>query len=374
MKVALVHDFLFKMGGAEKTLLSIGKIFPSAPIYTLLYDESGTKEEFKNKKIITSSLQNKPKFLRDKSKLLLSKFPKAIEEFDFSGFDIVISDSNSFAHGAVTKPETFHFTYCYSPTRYLWDWHYEYLDENNIGQGILGIIIRNQLSKIRVWDKMASKRTDRWCAISKHVQKRIKKYYRADSLVVHPPVKIENYSLSNKPAKDYYLIVSRLSAYKKVDVAIKAFNKLKIPLKIVGEGSELTNLKKIAKSNIEFLGWQDDKVVSRLYSNCKGFVFPGEEDFGLTPVESMASGRPVVALRVGGVKETVVDGADGVFFDKCEPDLIAKAVNSLEKDYHKFKPNSIRLHALKFSEDKFMSNLKKTVIHEYQKYLTKLDA
>ncbi len=372
MKVALVHDFLFKMGGAEKTLLSMSKIFPDAPIYTILYDESGTKNNFTDKKIITSSLQNKPGFIKKRSKLLLKHFPAAIEEFDFSGYDIVISDSNSFAHGVITKPETFHFTYCYSPTRYLWDWYHEYLEENNIREGILGIAIRNQLSKIRVWDKNASRRTDKWCAISKHVQNRIKKYYRKDSFVIYPPTNIDSYNVSSKPPKDFYLIVSRLSPYKKIDVAVKAFNKLGIKLIIVGEGSELNKLKSIAEDNIEFLGWQEDKKVKQLFSDSRGLIFPGEEDFGLTPVESMASGRPVVAQNIGGVKETVVEGKTGVFFDNCNQKSIVNAVNRLEKNYDAFNPNDLKEHSKKFSEENFQKEFKRTIIHEYQKYITKL--
>ena len=364
MRIALVHDFLTKLGGAEKVLQVLHKIYPDAPVYTLLYDKEGTRGIFEkdNYKIITSSLQNKPAFIRKRIKLLLTKFPKAIEEFDFSDFDIVISDSNSFAHGIITNPRTVHICYCYSPTRYLWDWHNEYLEENHIGVGCVGRLIRDKLSQIRVWDRMAAEGVDFWIAQSQTVADRISKYYRKKSEIINPPVDLNNFIPSGKKSKDYYLLVSRLSPYKKIYIAIEAFNKLDKCLIIAGEGSDKNRLEVLADSSkIEFLGYISDKKYRELLQNCKAFIFPGEEDFGLTPVEAMASGRPVIAYGKGGVTETVVDGKTGLFFKQASAKSLISAVKKFEKDISKFKPEVCRKQAEKFSEEIFIQKIKNVI-------------
>ena len=368
MKVALVHDFITKIGGAERVLLILHKIFPEAPIYTLLYDKKTTRNLFENSDIRTSNLQKYPTFIRKRSRLLFSKFPQAIEQFDFSKFDLVISSSNSFAHGIITSPETLHITYCYSPMRYSWDWAQKYLAENNIGFGLLGLFIRSQISKIRLWDFYASKRTDFWIAISKTVARRIKKYYRTDSKVIYPPTEISNLLKSKKPAKDYYLIVSRLTQYKNIDLAILAFNKLRLPLYIIGEGQDLQRLKSLAKENVKFLDWQNDKDRDDYLSECKAFVFPGEDDFGLTPVEAMATGRPVIALNAGGVTETVVAGVTGEFFeDTNSTDDLEKTVRKVENNFH-YRPEDCQKQAEKFSEEIFIKNFKQFIEEKYKSF------
>jgi len=360
MRIALVHDFLTKLGGAEKVLQVLHKIYPDAPVYTLLYDKEGTHEIFEkdNYKIITSSLQKKPSFLRKRSKLLLTKFPKAIEEFDFSDFDVVISDSNSFAHGIITSPKTLHICYCYSPTRYLWDWSNEYLAENNIGFGVIGRLIRAKLSEIRVWDRMAADRANFWIAQSKTVADRVRKYYRKESIIINPPVDIKNFVPSHKNAKDFYLLVSRLSPYKKIDLAISAFNKLNKRLIIAGEGSDKNRLEILADSKqIEFLGYISDSKYHELLQNCKAFIFPGEEDFGLTPVEAMASGRPVIAYDKGGVTETVIEGKTGLFFNEPTAESLISVINKFEKNINNFKPDICRKRAEQFSEEIFINKI-----------------
>lgn len=365
MKIAIIHDYLTKIGGAENVLLVLHKMYPDAPIYTLLYDEVGTNHTFSDANIIPSKLNNLPKFIKNRSKILLPYFPQAIEEFDLSKYDIVISSSNSFAHGVITEPETIHITYCYSPTRYLWDWHNEYLEENHIGFGILGIFIRDMLHKIRTWDFLAADRTDRWIAISKTVAKRINKFYRKPAEIIFPPVEIENLLDNKEEAGDYYLIVSRLTPYKKIDLAIEAANKLNIKLKIAGTGNDLKRLKKIAGENVEFFGWVSDKKCQELYKKCRAFIFPGEDDFGITPVEAMAAGRPVVAYNRGGVTETVTVKT-GVFFDHPTADSCAEAIEKLESNYSKFTKENCQTQAKKFSrqifEDKFSA-----LIDEYEK-------
>ncbi|MEI6499107.1 MAG: glycosyltransferase, partial [bacterium] len=205
MKIAIVHDFLTKMGGAENVLLAMHEAFPDAPIYTLLYDKAGTKNLFeKDCAIRTSSLQKYPAFIRRHPKFLFGQFSKAIEEFNFSDYDVVISSSNAFAHGIITSPATFHLCYCHSPMRYVWDWHAEYLKENNIGFGFKGIMVRYLIHNIRLWDKISSTRVDKWLANSKNVQSRIHKYYQKDSTVLYPPVEVTKISQGKRKPEDFY--------------------------------------------------------------------------------------------------------------------------------------------------------------------------
>lgn len=366
-KIAIVHDFLTKLGGAERVLESMHEIFPEAPIYTLIYDKKGTKNRFEKNgyNIITSSLQKIPKFFR-RQRFLFPKFPAAIEQFNFDDFDIVISSSNSFAHGIITGPTTLHVCYCYSPTRYLWDWYHEYLDENKIGFGLKGLFIRNVLHKIRIWDKLACERPDVWIAISEHVKKRIQKYYRKDAKVIYSPTDTKNIPFSLGDPENYYLIISRLEPYKKIDYAINAFNSNKKQLVIIGTGSEEERLKKIAGNNIEFLGWQPDKSVYKYMGSAKALIFPGEEDFGLTPVESMATGRPVIAYNKGGVSETVIDKKTGIVYNIPDEPSLNKAIGESEKI--RFSTEACRNRANEFSLEIFIKKILNLIEQEYEKF------
>lgn len=373
MKVAIVHDFLTKTGGAEKVLEVLHQMFPDAPIYTSLYSKGGTKGIFEKKDytIIPSYLNKNPDWIIRKPKLFLGKLSKAMESFDFSEYDIVISSSNSFAHGVITKPKTFHLTYCHSPMRYAWDWYHEYMKENKIGFNFKGLYIRNLLYNIRIWDKVASTRTDYWLANSINVADRIKKYYGKDSELLYPPVDVKRIDINENISDDYYVIVSRLEPYKKIDLAISAFNLLKKPLVIIGTGSELENLKAHANQNIEFLGWQSDKSVIEYIRNSKALIFPGEDDFGLTPVEAMACGRPVIAYKKGGATETIIDGKTGIFFEDSTAKSISDAVELMEKNYLDFSPRECRRQAEKFSKEIFITKFQEILDREYEKYKNK---
>lgn len=371
LKIAIVHEYMLKIGGAEKVLMSLHKVFPDAPIYTFLYDEEGTKGVFKDCKIVTSSLQNIP-LLNKKPRLLLGRLAKTIEQFDFSEYDIVISNSNSFAHGIVTKPTTFHVCYCNSPMRYVWDWCHEYLSENHLNTGLKSVVVKNILHNIRIWDRVAAERVDLWIANSQNVSERITKYYRKDSTVVTPPVDVKRIEFTDNLPDDYYVIVSRLEPYKKIDVAIDAFNINKKQLLIIGEGSYKAHLKSIANKNIEFLGWQSDKSVYEYIRNAKALIFPGEEDFGLTPVEAMACGRPVVAYAKGGTLETVIQDKTGVFFEDESAASINKAIERLESNYSSFSSSLCRKRAEEFSEQSFAENINELISSSYQSYIEKL--
>ncbi|MEI8143685.1 MAG: glycosyltransferase [Candidatus Berkelbacteria bacterium] len=372
MKIALVHDFLNKPGGAEKVLLALAKMYPEAPIYTLVYDPAYTSKDFPHRKIIASSLQNYPEFIRKRLKFLLPKMSSAIEEFDFTAYDAVISSSNSFAHGIITTPKTFHLCYCHSPMRYAWDWSNEYLAENNVNYGLIGFVVRSMIAKIRQWDRIVADRVDAYVANSINVAGRIKKYYRLDSTVVYPPVETEQIAPQKKNL-GYYMISSRLEPYKKVDLAVKVFNKNGLPLWIVGDGSQLEFLRSVAKDNIKFLGWQKPSSVFGYLSTAKAFVFPGEDDFGIAPVEALAAGLPVIAHNKGGVRETVKEGKTGFFFDEQTVESMSEAVDKLEANYTKIDKNLCRESANQFSTENFEINFKRIFDQKYQEFRRKYD-
>ncbi|PIS07608.1 glycosyltransferase family 4 protein [Candidatus Berkelbacteria bacterium CG10_big_fil_rev_8_21_14_0_10_43_13] len=372
LKVALVCDFLTKMGGAQKTLAAICELYPDAPIYCMIYDEEGTHGIFKNHKIITTSLQKYQIFFRQKPKYLIGKYSRAVEEHDLSKYDVVISSNDSYAHGVITKPETFHLCYCHTPTRYLWDWTNEYLHENNIGWGLKGLYIRNILHKYRLWDRASADRVDHFLANSENVRKRISKYYRQDSRVLYPPVEVSEIEMAKDGPSDYFLIVSRLEPYKRIDLVIDVCNKLQKKLIIVGEGSSQADLEAISGPTIKFVGWQSDVKTYQFYRDCRAFIFAGEDDFGITPLEAMAAGRPVIAYSRGGALETVVQNVTGVFFDNPTTESLEKAIVELEEKYDTFIPQNCRSQAEKFSKEKFLEHLSHHVDDGYRKYLEKM--
>ncbi|MFH2105211.1 MAG: glycosyltransferase [Parcubacteria group bacterium] len=367
MKVALIHDFLNQVGGAEKVLQVFHELFPKAPVYTITYDRSETGDVFDDMDIRTSFIQNLPGGPR-RYKWYLAWMPAAIEQFDLSSYDVVLSDCSAYSKGIVTKPETLHICYCHSPTRYLWSDTHSYTEElkqpSIIKKG-LPII----LNRIRVWDRQAAERVDKFVTNSKNVTDRINKYYFRDSDVIYPPVEVKSFG---KPAKvqDYYLIVSRLRPYKRVDLAIEAFNALEFPLKVVGTGEEYKKLKKLANNNIEFLGPVSDKEKNKLLASCKAFIHPQEEDFGIAAVEAMAAGRPVIAYKKGGALETVKEGVTGEFFEDQTPWSLVDAVREFEAD--KYDPAVIQKRVADFDVSIFKKKIKDYVEKAYQEHQKKI--
>ena len=325
MKVALVYDRLNKWGGAERVLLALHKIFPDAPLYTSVY--SAEKAPWaKVFDVRTSFLQKFPFSVHHE--IYAPLMPLAFESFNFDKYDLVISVTSEAAKGIVTKPETAHVSYVLTPTRYLWSGYREYFRNDWFRYLSYPIVLY-----LRFWDKIAAARPDSLIVISKEVQGRVKRYYKRDSKVIYPPVTIgSKYKvLSIKQNTGYYLIVSRLVPYKRVDIAIRAFNKLGLPLKIVGIGSEEGRLKEMAKGNIEFLGHLTEQELLGYYQGCRCLVFCGKEDFGLTILEANSFGKPVIAYKAGGALETVVEGKTGIFFDKINPESLAQAVKKFGK-------------------------------------------
>ncbi len=356
MKIALVHDFLIKMGGAERVLHEFTKMYSKAPIYTLIYDEKACGATFPKERVRTSAMHSLPKFLRKRHKYFFPMMPSMVEQFDLSSFDVVLSSSNSYAHGIVPNLKTKHICYCHSPMRYAWDWTHNYLAEQNMSD-FMKRVVSKRVEKVRMWDRMASDRVDKYLANSQTVKDRIWKYYRRDSDVVFPPVDVKRFT-ARDTNEDYFLIVSTLTPYKRVDLAIELFNRLGRRLVIIGDGSARKYLESISEDNIDFLGFKSDEVVREYMENCRGLLFPGEDDFGITPVEAMACGKPVLALRRGGATETVVEGKTGEFFDEPTVESMEDGLARLFLNEKTYQYNKIRDHASKFDREVFVNNIK----------------
>ncbi|HUO75347.1 MAG TPA: glycosyltransferase [Candidatus Paceibacterota bacterium] len=352
MKPVLVHEYLNQYGGAERVLQVLSSMLPTAPIYTTLYDERLTGGVFRSQVIRTSFIQSLPGAKRWHH-LYAPLMPMAVEQFDLRAFDTVVSVSASFAKGVITHPGTRHLCYCLTPPRFLWDDSQRFVRRFTYPLPI-GRLSPLLLSYLRVWDQQAAARVDEWVAISEFVRRRIQKYYGRDSVVIHPPVNIAKFQLAEGPGT-FWLMVGRFVAYKNFDLAIETFNRLGWPLKIVGTGVEERRLKHAAKGNIEFLGQVNDERLGDLYRQSVGVVFPQEEDFGIVPLEAMASGRPVVALRGGGALETIIDRITGVFFDEASPESLTDALERASR--LKWLPNLCRGQAERFDVPVFRAKM-----------------
>lgn len=362
MKVALVYDRINKWGGAERVLLALHKIFPKAPIFTSVY--SPQKAKWANEFDIRPSFLQKFPHIVDNHELYPFLMPMAFERFTFSDYDLVISLTSEAAKGIITNPGTKHICYCLTPTRYLWSGYHEYFKNP-----ALRVFANPTVSYLRKWDRVAAKRPDTFVAISKEVQNRIKKYYDRDSLVIYPPVdlassgeRLADSLKSNERDKSYFLIVSRLSKftkYKRIDLAIQACNELRLPLKIVGEGSWKKELQKMAGPTVEFLGNIDDNLLREYYQKCRALLFPAIEDFGLTVVEVQSFGKPVIAFRGGGALETIKEGKTGLFFDRQTKESLIQALKTFE--LMKFDEIDSKRNAQQFSVHNFRDNFLKLV-------------
>ncbi|MFN8532541.1 MAG: glycosyltransferase [Dehalococcoidia bacterium] len=355
MRVAIVHDWLNQTGGAENVLDVLHELYPDAPVYTAMYGPEVMNPKYRAWDIRTSFMQRLPGVIRHHQPYL-PLYPLAFELFDLSGYDLVISNSSGFCHGVLTRPETVHLNYCLTPPRYCWMLP-QYLERERVG-GMTRRVLPLVVSALRMWDAVASQRVDRFVGISQAIAARIRKFYRRDAEVIYPPVDTGKFSPA-RDVGDYYLIVSRLIPYKRVDLAIRAFNKLRKPLWIVGSGRDRAALERIAGPTVRFLGRVPDSDVGRLFAECLGFVFPGEEDFGITPPEAQAAGRPVVAFGGGGALETVLDGQTGVFFHQPSADALADAVVRLER--MPFDPDHAVRWARSFDTSVFKDRLTRAV-------------
>ncbi|MEK7094976.1 MAG: glycosyltransferase [Patescibacteria group bacterium] len=359
MKLALVHDYLVQDGGSEQVLRVLSSLYPDTPIFTLFHD----KNKFNDlHNVRTSFLQSIPGAMK-RYEWFLPLMPAAIEHLPLKPFDMVVSSSSTFAKGVLVPPHAFHICYCHTPTRFLWLDAHEYLDEMRHSWPVRKLL-PIYLSRLRQWDRLAADRVDLFVANSEAVRERIRRYYRKDAIVVHPPVDTDRFSISHAP-KTYYLAGGRFVGYKRIDIAIDAANRLKLPLKVFGDGPLRDRLKDIAGDTVEFVGRVENNEQARLFADCIAYIAPQEEDFGITAVESMASGRPVISFSHGGAKETVKSGITGVLFNEQNWESLADAI--INFDESRFDPAVIRAHTEQFSRVRFENEMLRIIEHTYSK-------
>lgn len=359
MKVAIVHDWLTVYAGAEKTLEQILKLYPDADIFTIVdYLPEKDRDFLKGHKIITSFIQKLP-FARTKYRHYLPLMPLAVEQFDVSSYDLIISSSHAVAKGVITSPNQKHICLCYSPIRYAWDLQHQYLRESGLDKGLKGWMAKYLLHKMRIWDHRTANGVDEFIAISKFIEQRIWKVYRRESRVIYPPVDVKAFELyENK--EEFYLTASRMVPYKKIDLIVEAFSKMPDKkLIVIGDGPDFEKIQSKASSNISLLGYQPFEVLKDYMQKAKCFVFAAEEDFGIATVEAQACGTPAIAYGRGGALEAVADGISGIFFKEQNLKSICDAIIRFEQIT--FDPYLVRQNAEKFSNQKF--------IHEFDAFI-----
>jgi glycosyltransferase involved in cell wall biosynthesis len=363
LSIAFVHDWLTGMRGGEKVLEALFELYPHADLYTLIHNRGSVSTIIEKRRIVTSFIDKFP-FKSKHYRHYLPLFPTAIELFNFKEYNLIISTSHCVAKGIRTPPNALHIAYIHSPMRYVWDMYDDYFSADN-----LNFLSRRFIplfaNYLRIWDVTSSNRVDHFIANSKHVAKRIWKYFRREATIIHPPIDCELFNISHDSG-DYYLIVSALVPYKRIDLAVEVFNTLDQELFIIGDGPEKKRLQKSAKKNIKFLDWIPSQDLVKYYSHCRALIFPGEEDFGMVPVETQLNGRPVIAYRLGGALETVLgyDGTNegqctGVFFAEQTEQALLDAITQFEK--LNWDCDFIHKHAQKFSKERFLNEFKQFI-------------
>lgn len=363
LKVAIIHYWFVSQRGGEKVVEELCDIFPNADVFTLILDSGCISRQLSSHKINTSFINRIP-FSKIWYKYFLPLMPLALEQFDLRDYDLVISSESGPAKGVLTRFDTLHVCYCHTPMRYVWDMYQDYI--SNLG-AIKKFFMAPLIHYIRIWDRISADRVDHFVANSENVARRIAKHYRREADVVYPPVATDDFFVSAQH-DDFYLMVGQLVGYKRADLAVKAFTRSGRRLVVIGEGDEMHKLRSIAGRNVDFLGRQPFEVLRDHYSRCKALVFPGEEDFGIVPVEAMASGRPVIAYGKGGVLETVVDGKTGIFFHEQTESALMEAVVRFEGMLSHFRPEEIRAHAINFGQTRFRSEISKVIQTQLQKH------
>jgi len=352
-RVALVHDFLVDLRGADRAFLAICDIWPDAPIYTAMCDHAGTEGRFAGREVHTSFLQRLRPTARN-FRALLPLYPAAIESFDLSGYDVVLSSSSAWAHAVICDERTAHVSYCYNPFRYAWNDREHTLAA--CPDPVSRAVLRRILRRWRQWDWIAAQRVDRYLTISRTAQARIRSYWGRDSKILHPPVETSRFAPGR--VGDYYMILSELMRHKRIDVAVAAFNRLRLPLVIAGDGPDMRRLRREAGPTIEFTGRVSDAEAARLLSGCRAFVTPAVEEFGIAAVEAQAAGRPVLSVEAGGALETIEPGVTGAFFDGTADDLVRIVA---EFDAEAVDPQACVANAARFDVSHFRSALPREV-------------
>ena len=368
MKKALIHDWFSTYAGAEKCVESFTNIWDDFEIYSLIDFLSGTDRDkiLKGKHAHTSFIQKLP-FAKDKYRNYLPLFPLAIEQFDLSGYDVVLSSSHAVAKGVLTHSNQLHIAYVHTPIRYAWDLYHQYLRESGLDRGLKGMLAKYFLHKIRLWDASTANRVDHYAANSRYIARRIKKTYGKPSDVIYPPVDVDKFTL-REAKEEFYLTASRMVPYKKIDLIVDAFSQMDKRLLVIGDGPDMAKIKSKAGKNVELLGFADDETMADLMGRAKAFIFAAEEDFGITPVEAQACGTPVICFGRGGARETVRDGESGLYFMEQNAKELLAAVAKFEQNYDKFEPVKIRENSLKFSRARFEAEIKSYVEKKYEEF------
>ncbi|MCI0475801.1 MAG: glycosyltransferase [Anaerolineales bacterium] len=349
MKLALVASWLNQYGGAERVLEVMHAVFPDAPIFTSTYHPATLPAAYRAWDIRASFLDRLP---LKSQRALLPLYPAAFESLDLRGYDTILSNTSAFAHGIRVPPGARHICYCLTPARFLWNYA-DYVKRENIGR-LPRAILPLFIARLRAWDRRAADRVTQFVAISETVRERIATYYQRDATIIHPPVDVERFAVSSS-RDDYFLVLSRLVPYKRIDLAVQAFNELGLPLIIAGDGRDRARLQTLAKPNVQFLGRVSDEQARDLLARCRAFLFPGEEDFGITPLEANASGKPVIAFAGGGARETIIAGVTGEFFREPTAQSLAQVIRVF--DDARYDPLTMRRHAEKFSVAVFKEKL-----------------
>lgn len=354
MRIAIAHDYLNQYGGAERVLEALHELYPAAPVYTSIFDPAAMPAAYRAWDIRPSWMQRLPGWRRHFQKYFLL-YPSAFESFDLSGYDLILSSSSAFAKGIIPAPGARHVCYCHTPMRFAWRTD-AYVQREGI-RGIQRLVLPILLTYVRLWDVASALRVDTFVANSREVAARIRRYYGREAAVIPPPVDLPPYR--PVPPGDFYLAGGRLIPYKRLDLAVRAFTQLGLPLKIFGDGRDRAALQAIAGPNVEFLGYVSEERRRELFAGCRAFVFPGEEDFGITPLEAMAAGRPVIAYAAGGALDSVAEGVSGRFFYEQSAAALAAAVAAARGD--SYDPRAIRRHAESFGRDIFLARMRAAI-------------
>lgn len=366
MKTAIIHEWLVTQAGAEAVLQSIFNLYPGT-IHTLFHNPDGLKgTQWEDVKVVTSMLQRIP-FGRKRHRAFLPLYPMAIEQFDLREYNLIISSSYAVAKGILNSSDQLHICYCHTPMRYVWDLTFQYLETSNLSHGLKSFFIRLIFHYIRMWDAISAMRVNEFVANSHYIAQRIKKCYNRTATVIYPPVDVDKFYVSDKK-DNYFITVSRLVPYKRIDLVVEAFNELKLPLLIIGEGPAKKYLKSIANKNITFLGYQTFDKMREYLAKARGFVFSAEEDFGIVNVEAQSAGIPVIAYGKGGALETVVDNKTGLFFYRQKVPHIVDAMKTFLSKEADFDPAVIRANAERFPRSRFEKEFKAFVDQAWEKF------